>query len=314
MVAYDANGNPIPGASQELSYETSDPTDPYLSDLFGDLWFSGDAVGAEYQEPGNYSWNISGSGIKRIVLSFPVGHDPNIAFDLLSFSIAELCMCQASTTADFVADFSALDPSDSVEGMGRVVPYLDINATNGTAVKIAQAVGPQVYLAPNGVVPEDLPAPVNYGRIPNGGMVADGGFSDFETKTSRGPHEYTFTFDNGRTASNFSLHMLDFGDLNPTANTSHIVRMIAFDVNGNPIPGASQVLDYTTEGATTPRDPVRSEDPWFIGDAITSKHGEPGNYTWDISGSGIHSVLLVFPEGHDPNVAFDRLAFSLECP
>jgi hypothetical protein len=314
LVAYDVNGNEIAGARQELTY-TSDPeTAPDHSD-YGDLWFSGDAVSAKLGEPGNWTWNISGTGIRSIVLSFPVGYDPNVAFDLLSFTLANVCQCQSSTTADFFADFSHIAVNESVEGPGKIHPNLVIDASkpNGLAVKVAQAQLPQIYLAPNGIKPEDGTGP-GYLRVTNGGLVADGGFSDRTTNDTLGAHEYTFTFINGMTVSHFSLHMLDYGDLNEQAVANHRVVMVGYDANGNEIPGARQVLSYITPEDSTPYSSNKYGDLWFSGDAISAKLGQPGNWIWDISGAGIHSVVLSFPQGHDPNVAFDRLAFSAECP
>lgn len=315
LVAYDANGNEIPGIRQELTF-TSDPElAPDNSNKYGDLWFSGDAVSAQLGEPGNWTWNISAAGIRRIVLSFPVGHDPNVAFDLLSFTLSEVCQCQASNTADFFADFSNLALEESVEVPGKIHPNMVIDASNpdGLAVKVAQAQLPQLYLAPNGIKPEDGGGP-NYLRVTNGGLVADGGFSDARTKNALGAHEYTFTFINGMTISKFSLLMLDYGDLNPHADANHVVTMVGYDANGNEIPGASQVLRYTTPEDVSPYSSNKYGDLWFSGDAISAKLGEPGNWLWNISGAGIHRIVLSFPVGHDPNIAFDRLSFTADCP
>jgi len=46
------------------------------------------------------------------------------------------------------------------------------------------------------------------------------------------------------------------------------------------------------------------------GDA-TASPGQPGNWTWNISGSGITKVILDFGDGYDPNIAFDNLSY---CP
>ena len=303
MTAYDVHGNEVPGAVQELSYTTPAEKNPRSSDLYGDLWFSGDAVSATFGLPGNWTWNISGPGITKVVLAFPEGHDPNVAFDLLAYTIDELCVCQSSTTADYFADFSNVAVGTSVEGLGKVAPNLNIDATspgnpNALAVRVVQSQAPTVYFGPNATASR------------NGGLVADGGFSDVSTRNLPGPHEYTFTFAPGMTIANFTLHMLDFGDLNQLQSASHRVTMTAYDVNGNEIttPGARQVLTYTTDEAKNP------DAMWLMGDAITSVLGQPGNYTWSISGTGITKVVLSFPEGYDPNVAFNRLLFRAECP
>jgi hypothetical protein len=312
MVGYDAvvNGQPIPGASQALTYETPpgawDPHYPRESDKYGDLWFSGDAVSASNGQPGNWTWKISGAGIRQVVLSFPEGHDPNIAFDLLSFTIAGDCQCQPFNTADF----SQLAVNDSVEGLGKVHPDLSIDA-KGLAKKVAQAELPQMYLASNGIKP-----PLEGLRgARNGGLSGqEGGFSDVQTQSLGQAHEYTFTF--AKPVSNFSLLMLDYGDLNPQDAQDHVVTMVGYDavVNGQPIPGASQQLRYTIPDLGSPYISNKYGDLWFSGDGISAELGEPGNWVWNISGTGIRRIVLSFPEGHDPNIGFGRLSFIEECP
>jgi hypothetical protein len=193
--------------------------------------------------------------------------------------------------------------------MGKVAPFLNIQATspdnpNAQAVRVAQAQTPVIYLA------------TNDGEAINGGLVADGGFSDLSTRSLGKAHEYTFTFDSGVTVSNFTLHMLDYGDLNQALATSHLVTMTAFDANGNKIttPGASQELSYTSPADKAPRNSNKYGDLWFSGDAVSASAGQPGNWTWNISGTGIHTIVLAFPAGYDPNIAFSRLYYSVECP
>jgi hypothetical protein len=72
---------------EELSYTTPADETPRTSNLYGDLRFNGDAASPPVGQPGNWIWNVSGNGIVRIVLEFGVGHDPNIAFDLLSYNV-----------------------------------------------------------------------------------------------------------------------------------------------------------------------------------------------------------------------------------
>jgi hypothetical protein len=308
MVGYDAivNGTVV-ATSEPLTYKTLpgnwDPHYPRNSDKYGDLWFSGDAVRARNGEPGNWTWEISGDGIRQIVLAFPEGHDPNIAFDLLSFTIAGDCQCRPFNTANF----SQLAVGDSVEGPGKVHPDLSIDA-KGLAVKVAQEELPQMYVASNGLKP---PEQGLLGGSNSGFSGKEGGFSDAQTQRLGQAHEYTFTF--ARTVSNFSLLMLDYGDLNPQDAQDHVVTMVGYDVNGNEIPLAREQLRYTTD----PGSPYISNkygDLWFSGDAISAKLGEPGNWVWNISGAGINSVVLSFPVGHDPNMALGRLSFIEECP
>jgi hypothetical protein len=291
MTAYDANGNVI--SKEELSYTTPQQRLPRTSSLYGDLWINGDAATAAFGQPGNWIWNVSGNGISRVVLEFGAGYDPNVAFDLLSFT-TECASCQSIYTTDL----STVPIGQSVEGLGKVAPYLYIDAKRD-AVRVAQATGPTVYLAPNGS-----------GRV-NGALVADGGFSDVETKRLLEPHLYNFTFAPGVSITNFSLHMLDYGDLNHPADASHYASMTAYDANGNVI--SKEELSYTTLAERIPRTSSLYGDLWINGDAATAALGQPGNWIWNVSGNGISRVVLEFGAGFDPNVAFDLLTYTIVC-
>ena len=75
---------------QSLQYstkcETKDPMNPTCSDLYGDLQITGDAVLSAGGKPGNWIWHVSGPGILMVKLDEGMGFDPNIGFDLLSFT------------------------------------------------------------------------------------------------------------------------------------------------------------------------------------------------------------------------------------
>ena len=291
MTAYDTNGNVV--SKEELSYTTLAQTLPRSSSLYGDLFINGDAASAPLGQPGNWIWNVSGSGIVRIVLEFGVGHDPNIAFDLLSFT-TECASCQSFHTTDL----STVPVGQSVEGLGKVAPHLDIKAKR-LAVRVVQATQPMVYLSPNGS-----------GQL-NSSLVADGGFSDVETKNLHEPHQYTFTFASGVSITNFSLHMLDYGDLNEPSDPTHYVSMTAYDANGNIV--SKEELSYTTPTERIPRSSNLYGDLWINGDAATAPPGQPGNWIWNVSGNGIVRVVLEFGAGHDPNIAFDLLSYNVVC-
>lgn len=291
MTAFDASNNAV--SMQELSYTTPAQGNPRSSDLYGDLRFNGDAVTAPLGQPGNYLWNVSGSGIVRVVLEFGAGFDPNVAFDLLSFT-TECSSCQSF----FTADFNQVAAGQSVEGLGKVAPHLDIQAKRD-AQRVLQAINPFVYFAPNQTTNG------------NGGMVADGGFSDVPTQNVREAHEYTFTFAPGVTVTNFTLHMLDYGDLNEPQDTSHYVSMTAYGASNNVI--AIQELSYTTPPDKNPRSSDFYGDLRFTGDAVTAARGQPGNYLWNVSGNGIVRVVLEFGAGYDQNIAFDLLSYHIVC-
>jgi hypothetical protein len=185
----------------------------------------------------------------------------------------------------------------SVEGLGVVAPYLNIDGI-GTAKRVSAGVAPVVYGAPN---------VLNYGI--NNGVAANGGFSDIDTKIAVQPHRYTFSFTPGVSVSQFSLHMLDYGDFNPSGSTSHVVTMTAYNAANGVV--AQQLLDFTSDG--------NNNSPQYgnlilSGDAIDATPGQPGNWTWNVGGTGIVRIVLEFGAGYDPNIAFDTLTFTNECP
>jgi len=204
IIAYNAQGLEV--ARQELSYTSPAELLPTSSNIYGDLQQSGDATGALPGQPGNWTWNVSGNGIVKVVLSFGVGYDPYVAFDILSFTTE--CpptetvtptppVCQPTVVT---GDFSQVADGASVEGMGVVAPNLNIDA-KGTAIKILSGVQPTAYISPN-----DDPTALNAGVAPGGG------FTDLTTRNAGEAHLYTFTFAPGVSVSYFSIRMLDFGD------------------------------------------------------------------------------------------------------
>jgi len=180
--------------------------------------------------------------------------------------------------------------------MGVVAPDLDIKGI-GAAVKISEGVPPNAYGAISGT-----------SSIANGGLAAGGGFSDTTAQGAKQAHQYTFTFAPGVSASNFSLHMLDYGDFNPTGNNSHFASVTAYGVND--IVVDTQVLSYTSTGYVS----GVWGDLLFTGDAIRALPGQPGDWTWSVSGSGIVKVVLEFGPGFDPNIGFDTIKYILQCP
>jgi hypothetical protein len=219
-----------------------------------------------------------------------VSFDPNIGFDVLTFTTE----CLVCTLPPVSADFSQIAGGQSVEGMGVVAPGLNIDA-KGTAVKVVEGQGPVAYAAGVG------------NTILNGGMFPGGGFADTETRTALQPHLFTFTFDEGITVSQFTLRMLDFGDWNLNSSPSTYVSMTAYDANGVVV--SIDELSYTSTAYNSPK----YGDLFVAGDAMSAVPGEPGNWTWNVSGSGIVKVVLEFGVGFDPNIGFDVLTFTPEC-
>ena len=166
----------------------------------------------------------------------------------------------------------------------------------GSAVQISQGKNPEAYES-NG----------SGSAAQNGGLDGSGGFTDITSVKNKTAHHYTFTFAPGVNVTNFSLHMLDFGDANPTKETDHFVSLIAYDANGVLI--STQQLSY----ATNEHDSTLYGDLLISGDAISAKPGEPGNWTWNVSGNGIAQVVLDFGVGFDPKIGFDLLFYTTLC-
>ena len=132
-----------------------------------------------------------------------------------------------------------------------------------------------------------------------------------ESRFARTPHQYTFTFAPGVTVSHFSLRMQDFGDWNPTASTSHHVSATAYDINGFIV--SRQEINYTTLGVIIPTSSSAFGDVSVTGDAVVASPGELGNWTWNLSGTGIVRVVLEFGEGYDPALGLDLLSYTIDC-
>ena len=100
--------------------------------------------------------------------------------------------------------------------------------------------------------------------------------------------------------------MLDFGDLNPSNDPVHYASITAFDVNNN-IVSKSELSFVSDANYNSPQYGYLGT----TGDAKLALPGQPGNWMWNVAGSGITKVVLDFGSGYDPNVAFDTLSF---CP
>ena len=287
MRAYNS-ANQVVG-QQVLSYTTTAVRLP------PEMVLAGDATGAAPGEPGNYNWHVTGNGIVKIVLEFGEGYDPNVGFDNLGFTTTDCPVCQPFTLTE-TADFGQVPLGDPIEGFGVVASFLSIDA-RGEAVMIQPGQDPFQYRATGTGT-----------AIVNGGIDPAGGFGDSVSQRAGQPHRYTFSFAPGISVNDFSLRMLDFGDLNPTLSTNHSVTMRGYNAAGQVV--AEQVLSYTTTAVRLPPEMT------LAGDATGAAPGEPGNFNWHVTGTGIVKVILEFGEGYDPNVGFDGLSYSAEvlCP
>ncbi|AUX45927.1 uncharacterized protein SOCE26_074290 [Sorangium cellulosum] len=303
LTAYDILGNVVD--QDTLSYASATDAIPRTS-TYGDLYLTGDACTAEPGQPGNFKFDVQGSGIARVVLSIPEGMDPNIGFDNLTFTPDCLPPPPPPCGSKVLADFESLTAGQSVEGLGAVSPYLNISTSTGQAEVIASGTVDVGYGAPSGAASVEngcLGNPGGYGAY--GYTIPGNGFSDIGRQ-----HDYTFRFAPGMAVSQFSLLMLDFGDYNPSQAAYHEVDLTAYDILGNVVD--QHRLSYTSATDAIPRTSTRG-DLYFTGDACTAEPGQPGNFRFNVQGSGITRVVLSIPYGMDPNIGFDSLAFTPAC-
>jgi hypothetical protein len=295
MTAYDVHG--IVVAQGRLSYTTEGDFsllhNTGLRDGAGDAYYADPAK----NEPGNWTWNVSGTGITKIDLFFGPGHDSKIGFDNLSYTkVTNECICRTPVTADF----TKAEVGETVEGWDTVAPGLNIRATGSSsnvALAIRENVDPLAYISR-----------VNGENISNYAVDPNGGFSDFYAKEQKAPHKYTFSFAPDVTVGTFSMHMLDFGDYNPTGSNNSFAQITAYDANGNIV--SQDRMDYN----------ITSGDysimfGWLkdgSGDAANALFGQPGFWPWTASGIGIKEIVLEFGAGHDPKIGFDTLNFVTE--
>jgi len=224
---------------------------------------------------------------------------PPIPTDTVTTTPAPTDTPPACQPTVLTADFSQVADNGSVEGMGVVIPDLNIDA-RGTAIKLLPGVAPTAYIAPN-----NDPTAINAGIAPTGG------FTDFDSRAASEAHLYTFTFASGVSASNFSILMQDYGDWNPTGATNHYASMIAYDAQGLEV--ARHELNYTTPPSRSPTSSDLYGNLQVSGDAAGASLGQPGNWMWEVSGSGIVRVVLSFGEGYDPNFGLTLLSYTTDC-
>ena len=297
MTAYDVFG--IVVAQGRLSYTTEGDFslvhNAHLQNEAGDAFHANTAN----HEPGNWTWYVKGTGITEIVLFFGPGYDSKIGFDNLSYTkVTNECICRTPVTADF----TRTAVGQSVEGWDQVAPGLKIDAIgsdSNVALAIKENVPPLAYISW-----------INGMEIANYAVDPNGGFSDFYAKQQKAPHRYTFSFAPGVSVGTFSLHMLDFGDYNPTGSLTSYVKLTAKDANGNIV--SQDEIDYDIINGDYSKMFGKLKDG--SGDAANALFGQPGFWPWTASGIGIKEVVIEFGAGHDPKIGFDTLNFVTEHP
>ena len=216
------------------------------------------------------------------------------------FLVLVLLTLVSHTAQAVPIDFSGFSPGDSIEGLGTVHPLLNIATSNAAGAALFPAMAPTTYGASNPGGPV----------IGNGGLSPSGGFADIDSSRL---HDFEFSWASGVTVSAFSIRMLDHGDFNPAHARSHRVVFEALDAFDGLVDSAE--LSYTSTAATNPRG-GSAGDLFFTGDALRGSPGEPGVFTFGLSGSSITRVRVLYEHDgpdrppnapSDPNIAFDSL-------
>jgi len=295
LVAYDINNNVV--NSSTLSFTSTADPNP-TSGSAGNLQVTGDATAALGQ-PGNFSFDIFGSGITQLEFQFSsnIGEgssDPNIGFTALCFQVEEQ-IPDFPTDATCV-DFNILAPGESVEGLGTVHPNLNISSV-GDVIAVTDGAGPAAYGAPN-----------DENSVRNYGLGTLGGFSAIDKV-----HDYNFTFAPDVTVDFFTVKMLDYGDLNRARASTHEVTLVAYNDSGVTVD--ADTLSFTSDGTGLPTN-GSAGNLQLTGDA-TANEGMPGNYTFIVAGTGISRLEIQFSSdvgdtATDPNLGLAVLCFELE--
>ena len=228
------------------------------------------------------------------------------------FLLAVMCLALGVVAQSSpVVDFEACVPGESVEGLGTVHPYLDIQTLgDGLAVCLETGEPPAVFgatnedLVLNNCLENELGQRVDASTT----LLHTRGFGDSVRQAAGEPQEFQFSFKPGVTVTSFGIRMFDFGDYNPDLSTDHHVSLTGYDSGGHLL--GSDDLNYSSDGQVNPRS-GSAGDLWESGDACEAELGEPGYHEFSIVDSGISELTLTVGSGHDPNVAFDSIHFTL---
>lgn len=118
-------------------------------------------------------------------------------------------------------------------------------------------------------------------------------------------HTIVFDFINGVTVSDFSIYMLDYGDMchnqgGLTTYKTYIVTLNAYDKDGNVVDTyAFKILNDPNAGQGKTKYDASQID---------------GQQTLSVAHAGISKVEIVFTEGIDLGIGFDDICFTVEPP
>ncbi len=161
-------------------------------------------------------------------------------------------------------------------------------------------------------------SPATYGggweNVPNGCLPDGYGFADFGTfngvdniiEHTRN-HSYRLDFDDTLNIQDFSLQMSDWGDYLPygkNADGVYGVSMYAYNSNNQLID--QDTISFTSSEGGLSRNNAEFRHTRMSGDVCMAEPGEPGKYTFHVTGDRISYVELRFKDraSMDPNIGF----------
>jgi len=228
------------------------------------------------------------------------------------------CLSRNAVSEETCLNFSSFSAGDLAEGMNTVFPGLNIYAQleaqvngdgNKSVVVIEEEKSPRAYGS----------GPLGAQSVLNGCLGPDKGIGipRNESPLDNDLYSFVFQFDEGICVNYFSLNTLDCGDYDPEVLLEHSIALVAYDELNQPI--TSDVHIYTThEVDPVPHNPLNPDfdpDPNVYnndpGDACRSTSGEPGNYTYVVSGHRINKVVLEIKQknGVDPFFGIRNICF-----
>lgn len=242
----------------------------------------------------------------------------NKALTCIATFVALLFVAAGTVSAQtFSFDPSALSltPGQSVVGNELILPNLNIAASGDNDVRYISEATPALPVA-NHSYGANLNGVMN---IHNACLPKDYGFADIGDITldpfSKN-HDYIFTLINGVTAQSFNLQIVDWGDYLPFGacpNGHCSMTATAFNSNGDVV--ATQEKFFTaTSAAVNRRNTLEYGQVGPPGDACTATNGQPGNFWFNLNGSGITQVTLHFDniQSQDPHTAIADINYTAE--
>ncbi|HAA16545.1 MAG TPA: hypothetical protein DCE41_34490 [Cytophagales bacterium] len=221
--------------------------------------------------------------------------------DLAKPKLADIPQAESGTS--YCLDFSLYPQGHSAEMTDGLYPGLQVSTSGGHGVIAYEGGIISTYIS------------TNKEKNPLGCLGI--GLVDARPKAYR-DNNFNFEFTD-KPVSEFSLTLADYGDYNPGRASWHYAALIAYDAYGSEVD--RHELEYTTSGNKN-----KTSAEWGNmgrpGDYCRAQPGEPGNYSFDVTGENIVRIELKFDNNSgdiyggnrssDPNVAIPAICFTLQ--